>query len=79
MSSVLDPKIRELIAIGACIAANCQTWLEYHYKEARAANANLDEIKETIKISEIIKRVGGNKIREVAENLHLTSEIKSEE
>lgn len=53
--SRLDQKFKELIAISASIAANCQPWLETHYSNARAAGADNEEIREAIDIGEMIK------------------------
>jgi AhpD family alkylhydroperoxidase len=40
----LDARIKELIAVGASVAANCQPCLQYHVSKAREAKADDEEI-----------------------------------
>lgn len=69
MSNQLDAKIKELIAIGASIAANCQPWLATHYKAAREAGAVDVEITTAIEIGEIVKNAVAANTRNFAEIL----------
>jgi len=49
--SVLDRKTKELIAIGASLAAKCQGCLEGHIKKALKFGATREEISESIAIA----------------------------
>jgi AhpD family alkylhydroperoxidase len=49
--SVLDRKTKELIAIGASLAAKCQGCLEGHVKKALKFGATREEISESIAIA----------------------------
>jgi AhpD family alkylhydroperoxidase len=49
--SILDRKIKELIAISASLAAKCQGCLEGHIKKAMKFGASREEISETIAIA----------------------------
>ena len=69
MSNQLDTKVKELIAIGASVAANCQPWLATHYKAAREAGAIEHEITTAIEIGEMIKSVVAANTRKFAEIL----------
>jgi len=69
MSVKLETKIRELVAIGASVAANCQAWLVYHYKTACEAGASGEEINEAIEIGETVKSAVGLNMKTFAENL----------
>lgn len=51
----LDDRIRELIAIGASISANCQPCLEYHAGKALENGATEKEISEAIEIGKIVR------------------------
>lgn len=51
----LEAKQKELVAIGASIAANCQPCLEWHYSRACEAGASEEEIEEAIDIGEMVK------------------------
>ena len=44
----LDYRIRELIAVGTSVGANCHSCLEYHFGKAREQRVPDDEITETI-------------------------------
>jgi len=49
--SVLDRKTKELVAIGASLAAKCQGCLEGHIKKAMKFGATREEISESIAIA----------------------------
>ena len=49
--SVLDRKTKELVAIGASLAAKCQGCLEGHIKKALKFGASREEISESIVIA----------------------------
>ena len=49
--SKLDRKTKELVAIGASLAAKCQGCLEGHIKKALKAGATREEISESIAIA----------------------------
>ena len=49
--SVLDRKTKELVAIGASLAAKCQGCLEGHIKKALKFGATREEISEAIAIA----------------------------
>ncbi len=49
--SVLDRKTKELIAIGASLAAKCQGCVDGHVKKALKFGATRDEISEAIAIA----------------------------
>jgi AhpD family alkylhydroperoxidase len=49
--TVLDRKTKELIAIGASLALNCQGCLDGHIKKALKDGATREEISETIAVT----------------------------
>jgi AhpD family alkylhydroperoxidase len=49
--SALDRKTKELVAIGASLAAKCQGCLEGHIKKALKFGASREEISESIAIA----------------------------
>lgn len=51
----LPNNIRELIAIGASIGANCLPCLRYHFAEARKLGVSLEEIKEAVELAKLVK------------------------
>ena len=52
----LDDRIKELVAVGASITANCQPCLEYHSSKAKEAGANEEEIKEAIAVGKMVRK-----------------------
>jgi AhpD family alkylhydroperoxidase len=55
MSSMIDDKIRELIAIGASIGANCVPCLRYHYSYAFELGVSLEDIQQAIEIGKMVR------------------------
>jgi AhpD family alkylhydroperoxidase len=53
---MIDPKIKELIAIGTAVGVHCEPCLEYHMKEARALGISEDDIVEAIKMGKQVER-----------------------
>ena len=62
----LDARIKELIAIGASIAANCQPCLEYHVAEVRKFGADLAEMEEAIEVGRLVRRGAAAKMDKFA-------------
>ncbi len=62
----LSYRDRELVALGAALAANCIPCIEYHVPEARKAGLRDLEIGEAIELADKIKRVPAGKVLEVA-------------
>ena len=67
--TTLSHRDRELVALGAALAANCIPCIEYHVPEARKAGLSDAEISEVIALAEKIKRVPAGKVLEAANAL----------
>ena len=67
--SLLTPQIKELIAIGASIGGNCLPCLRYHFAEAIRLGISVDEIKEAIELSKMVKERPINDIYKLADDL----------
>ena len=52
----LDDRIKELIAVGASITANCQPCLQHHTNEARESGADEQDIMEAIDVGKMVRR-----------------------
>ncbi|HEX3208260.1 MAG TPA: carboxymuconolactone decarboxylase family protein [Geminicoccaceae bacterium] len=50
-AGALDPKLKELIALGISIAARCDGCVAYHAKAARDRGASRAEVAETIGVA----------------------------
>jgi len=53
---MLTEKDQEFIAIGASIAAGCQPCTKYHFRAARIAGANDDEIRQAVNDALCVRR-----------------------
>jgi AhpD family alkylhydroperoxidase len=73
---MLDDKIKELVAVGAAITANCQPCLEYHSAKARELGVADDDIFEAIKVAQQVRRGATAKIdRFAAEHVSGQKEV----
>ncbi len=52
----LSDKIKELVAVGASITANCQPCLAYHTEKAVASGADAEEIAEAIAMGRRVRK-----------------------
>lgn len=68
-TSLINPKTRELIAIGSSVAGNCLPCLRYHFAEASRQGVSIDEIQEAIKIGKMVKERPINDIYKLADDL----------
>ena len=64
--ATLNPRERELVALGASLASNCVPCIEFHIQEARKANLTDEEISAAIDLADKIKRVPAAKVLEAA-------------
>jgi AhpD family alkylhydroperoxidase len=67
--TTLSHRDRELVALGAALAANCIPCIQYHVPEARKAGLTEAEIGEAVELAEKIKRVPADKVLETATGL----------
>jgi len=65
----LDYRIRELIAVGTSIGANCQSCLEYHLGKSREQGVPDDEIAEAIEIGKLVRKGAQGKMDKLAIDL----------
>lgn len=65
----MEEKIKEMIAIGASVAAHCQPCLEWHVKKAKEVGLSLEEIKECVKIGEMVGRGAESAMKRFSESL----------
>ena len=69
----LDNRIRELIAVGAPITANCQPCLEYHVSKALESGVDQTELGEAIEVGKMVRRGAASKMDKFASTLHDTA------
>ena len=52
----LSEKVKELVAVGASITANCQPCLQYHAEKALASGADSGEVKAAIEVGKQVRK-----------------------
>lgn len=53
---MMDVKIKELIAIGASVSANCHPCVKYHFNQARELAIDEDEIQQAIDVGKMVRK-----------------------
>ena len=72
----MDKKTKELIALGAAYAVNCQPCMELHKQQAAEAGANAQEMRAAIEVAESVKKGAYDKAKKSAG--HLFVDLKEE-
>lgn len=75
---LLDARTRELGAVGAAIAGNCLPCLRHHFTEARKQGCSLEEIKEAIELSKMVRERPIQDIYRIASNLIRRDRLSAE-
>lgn len=65
----MDNRIKELIAIGASVTANCQPCLQYHVSKALESGANELEITEAVEVGKMVRKGAASKMDKFASSL----------
>jgi len=52
----LNEKVKELVAVGASITANCQPCLRYHVEKALASGAESGEVTAAIEVGKQVRK-----------------------
>lgn len=52
----LNEKVKELVAVGASITANCQPCLQYHVEKALASGADSGEVMAAIEVGKQVRK-----------------------
>jgi len=68
----IDERMKELIAVGASITANCQPCLEYHAGKALELGADHEEIREAVEIGKLVRKGASGKMDKFC--LHLLND-----
>jgi len=64
--SPLNPRERELVALGAAMGSNCVPCIEYHIPQARKAGLSDAQISEAIQVADRVRQVPARKVLEAA-------------
>jgi AhpD family alkylhydroperoxidase len=53
---MLDGNIKELIAIGASVSANCHPCIKYHIAKAREMEIDEAEIQQAVEVGKMVRK-----------------------
>ena len=62
----LETRIKELIAVGSSVTANCQPCLQYHVSKARESGADEEEIAIAIAVAKAVRKGAAAKMDDFA-------------
>jgi len=65
----METRIKELVAIGAAVTANCQPCLAYHVAKAQTAGASLREIDAAISVGKMVRTGAASKTDRFADTV----------
>lgn len=71
----MDKRVKELIAIGASVTANCQPCLQYHVNKALEAGMAEQEISEAIEVAQAVRKGAGYKMDKFATQIFSSAAI----
>jgi AhpD family alkylhydroperoxidase len=57
----MDEKLKEMIAIGASVTANCIPCIQYHFAKARDVGVTDAEIKAAVQVGKMVRKGAANK------------------
>ena len=66
---MFDEKIKELIAIGASISANCHPCIKFHVAKARELKIDEAEIRQAIDVGKMVRKGAAGQMDELLEEL----------
>ncbi len=70
----MDNRIKELIAVGASVAANCQPCLQYHVSKAQESGADEHEIVDAIAVAKMVRKGAMAKMDQFASTIFKAAE-----
>jgi len=65
----LSEKVKELVAVGASITANCQPCLQYHAEKAIASGADPAEVKAAVEVGKQVRKGASAKMEQFSSSL----------
>ncbi len=68
-SKMLDANIKELIAIGASVSANCHPCIKYHIAKAREMKIDEAEIQQAVEVGKMVRKGAAGQMDELLKEL----------
>lgn len=71
--AIMNSSVKELVAIGAAMASNCEPCFRYHYDQARHLGVSREDMLEAVQVALEVKATPHRRVVETAER-YLTEE-----
>ena len=71
----LSEKVKELVAVGASITANCQPCLQHHAEKAFASGADSGEVKAAIEVGKQVRKGASAKMDQFSTSMKETNSV----
>lgn len=68
---MLDENVKELVAIGASVSANCHPCIKNHAAKAREMKIDEGEIRQAVEIGQMVRKGAAGQMDELLEELSL--------
>ena len=66
---MIDIKVKELIAVGASVSANCHPCIKYHIAKAREMKIDEAEIQQASEVGRMVRKGAAGQMDELLEEL----------
>jgi len=66
---MLDERIKELIAVGASVSANCHPCVKYHTAKARKMKIDEAEIQQAIDVGKMVRKGAAGQMDKLLEEV----------
>jgi len=66
---LFTPAVKELVALGAALACNCEPCLRYHYREAKKLGVSDEDIRSALDMASAVKQTPARNASELSERL----------
>jgi len=68
-NKMFDEKIKELIAIGASVSANCHPCIKFHTAKAREMKIDEAEIQQAIEVGKMVRKGAAGQMDKLLEEI----------
>jgi AhpD family alkylhydroperoxidase len=65
-NSLVNPSVKELVAIGAAIACNCEMCFKFHFDKARKLGISEEDMLTAVEIGIMVKNASAQSIKDLA-------------
>lgn len=77
-SSLFSPAVAELVAIGAAIAANCETCFKFHFSQAKKLGVSREDMALAVELAHKVKNAPARNMLALADRILQTDFMNQE-